>query len=317
MILPAEDKVKIPAPTAQQPTAAAQQTQAAEQQAPTQTVETPRTEQPKATNYERTMQALRQAQYQTPNFESSYDEQISSLYDQIINRKPFSYDAASDPLYQQYREQYMQTGQQAMRDTMGQAAALTGGYGSTYGESVGQQQYNAYLSRLNEVLPELYGQAYSRWADEGNRLTTDLSLASALRSADYDQFRDQLTDERYAFAQAVTEAEQKAQHGDFSGYADLYGEDEARRMMSTWAAANPLAAYTNGNITGEEFYNLTGQYPIGFMPAGAAVGGGGKAASDALREQATQHRDRLIREGYDPAQVMAAWEEDMRDYNRF
>jgi guanine deaminase len=57
----------------------------------------------------------------------------------------------------------MQQGQQAMRDTMGQAAALTGGYGNTYAQQAGEQAYAAYLSRLNDVLPELYGEAYNRF----------------------------------------------------------------------------------------------------------------------------------------------------------
>ena len=47
----------------------------------------------------------------------------------------------------------MQQGKQAMQDTMGQAAALTGGYGSTYGQAVGQQQYDAYLQNLNDEVP--------------------------------------------------------------------------------------------------------------------------------------------------------------------
>ena len=42
---------------------------------------------------------------------------------------------------------------------MGQAAALTGGYGSTYGEQVGQQAYNAYLQNLNDIVPQLQQQA--------------------------------------------------------------------------------------------------------------------------------------------------------------
>jgi hypothetical protein len=93
-----------------------------------------------------------------------------------MNMGDFKYDAESDPVYQQYKQQYMQQGQQAMRDTMGQAAALTGGYGNTYAQQAGEQAYAAYLSRLNDVLPELYGDAYNR---------------------DYNTWRDQLGDQRY------------------------------------------------------------------------------------------------------------------------
>ena len=322
MILQSEDKVKIPAPAQETEAAAQQKTTQATQSTQTQTaqtqaadagtvtapaVETPRTEQPKASNYASTMEALRRAQYTTPSFASSYDEEISNLYSQIINRKPFSYSASEDPLYQQYRDQYMQQGQQAMRDTMGQAAGLTGGYGSTYSQAAGQQAYEAYLARMNEVLPELYGQAYSRWADEGNRLTTNLSLAGALRSTDYDQFRDEIGDLRYAQAQAIQEAEARAQYGDFTGYADLFGEEAARRMLMSWAAANPQAAYTNGDITAEEFFNLTGQYPIGYLGAGAgaAAGGGGwmPQGKQGIKTAQENMNQILVSNGYSPIQT--------------
>ena len=62
-------------------------------------------------------------------YNSQYSSQISQLVDQILNQAEFSYDLGSDPLYRQYRDQYMQAGAVAMRDTMGQAAALPRGYG--------------------------------------------------------------------------------------------------------------------------------------------------------------------------------------------
>ena len=84
-------------------------------------------------------------------YDSKYDEQLADLYNQITQRKPFEYSTDDDMLYQQYLQKYTQQGQQAMRDTMGQAAALTGGYGSSYGQAVGQQTYDAYLRQLNDI----------------------------------------------------------------------------------------------------------------------------------------------------------------------
>ena len=49
------------------------------------------------------------------------------------------------------------------KSTMGQAAALTGGYGSSYSQAVGQEQYGAYLEKLGNVMPQLYSAAYSRY----------------------------------------------------------------------------------------------------------------------------------------------------------
>ena len=81
---------------------------------------------------------LNQVQSRRPGeYQSQWDGELTELYNRIANRKPFSYDIGTDPVYQQYREQYQRQGRLAMQDTMGQAAALTGGYGSTYGEQVG------------------------------------------------------------------------------------------------------------------------------------------------------------------------------------
>ena len=294
MALIATDEKKTTTPTTT-PTTTTTTTTTQEVTSPTTKVEAPsKTTTPAApavnvSAYDKTMQALKEAENGVPSFSSDYDETIRELYDKIVNRQPFKYDYASDPMYGQYRESYTQLGKQAMRDTMGQAAALTGGYGSSYGQAVGQQQYDAYLQRLNDVLPELYGMARDVYADEGNVLNTQLSLAGAMRDAEYNQFRDEVGDKQYADAWALEQADALAQYGDFSKYAELYGDDVASRMRLTWASANPDAAYTAGTITADEYYMLTGVQPR--QPLGAAVAGGGqesKAASDILREQAWQ-----------------------------
>lgn len=339
-------------------------------------------------------------------FTSDYDSGISELYGKITNRQPFSYDYNTDPLYGNYREQYVLGGQKAMKDTLGRAAALTGGYGNSYGSSAGQLAYGDYLARLNEVMPELYDRAYTRWKDEGGGLEERLSLARSLREDEYGMYRDALSDaryadelaydrgrddiadaryadglaydrgrddiadkryadelaygrerdavkdkryadelaysrqrdavsdkryadetaygrerdrlgdaryadetaygrgrddisdERYQQALALQNAETRAQYGDFSGYAEIYGREAAERMRLTWAAANPLAAYTGGGITGEEYYAITGQYPAGYTPRGT-TGGGGDDRSGAPYVGSRSNKDIYIdRNGY-------------------
>ena len=123
-----------------------------------------------------------------------YGQQMQDALKAIQNRKKFSYDVNSDALYQQYKDKYVQQGKQAMQDTMGQAAALTGGYGSTYGQAVGQQQYNAYLQNLNDVVPELYQLALERYNMEGDDLKTQYSLLADQYQQEYGQYRDMLSD---------------------------------------------------------------------------------------------------------------------------
>ena len=48
--------------------------------------------------YEDAMEALEQAKGKTPTYGSQYDDQIHSLYEQIIGRKAFQYDSKTDPL---------------------------------------------------------------------------------------------------------------------------------------------------------------------------------------------------------------------------
>lgn len=113
------------------------------------------------------------------NSNSPYIAQLNALYDQIMNRGPFKYDLNGDLLYRQMADQYTQLGQQAMRDTMGQAAALTGGYGNSFAQQVGNQAYQQYLTYLNEQIPGLYDRAYNVWQNEGDRLLERYQLAAS------------------------------------------------------------------------------------------------------------------------------------------
>lgn len=262
-------------------TAVSAETKAAENASPTVKVETTpqqsttQTAQSNDKIYNDTMETLKTVENSAPSFVSSYDGQIEEIYNKIVNRGQFSYDFNSDPLYGQYKANYTQQGQQAMRDTMGQAAALTGGYGSSYGQAVGQQQYDAYIQRLNDVLPELYGMAYDKWNAEGDQLRSNLSIASALRDTEYNQYRDDVADKQYADAWALEQAETLAQYGDFSKYKDLYGEETANQMRLSWAAVNPDAAWAAGLLTELEYYQLTGALPRTSIPVATASSGGG------------------------------------------
>ncbi len=128
------------------------------------------------------------------------NDQATAIYDKIMNRGEFSYDVNKDKLYQQYRDLYAQMGRSAMEDTMGQAVALTGGYGSTYSQNAGQQAYNAYLQKLNEVVPELYNAAYNRYNQEGQDLMNLYSMARSNADSayerDYNQWYNRLQLER-------------------------------------------------------------------------------------------------------------------------
>lgn len=125
-------------------------------------------------------------------YKGKYDAQIESLVNEILSRDDFSYDMQSDPLYQQYRQLYSENGQRAMRDTVGQASALTGGYANSYAVTAGNQAYTDYLDQLNSIALELRDRAYEMYSDEGDRLIEDVTLLRGLDGDDYDKYLDTL-----------------------------------------------------------------------------------------------------------------------------
>ena len=127
-------------------------------------------------------------------YEGKYDRQIAELYSQIMNRPQFQYDVNKDPLFQQYKNQYMVNGQRAMQDTMGQAAALAGGYGSSWGTTAGYQAYQQYLQALNDKIPELEQRAFDRYSYEGDQMRSNMSLTMDMDSRDYNRYRDSVAD---------------------------------------------------------------------------------------------------------------------------
>ncbi len=108
----------------------------------------------------------------------SYTDQLNRLYNQIMNRGKFQYDLNGDMLYRQMADQYTQLGRQAMMDTMGQAATLTGGYGNSYGATAGNQAYQQYLTALNNSIPDLYDRALASWQNQGDELLNQYQLAA-------------------------------------------------------------------------------------------------------------------------------------------
>lgn len=101
-------------------------------------------------------------------YQQKYASQSKAALDAYNAQGPFMYDVNEDALYNQYANQYKALGQSAMADTVGNVANLTGGYGNSYAQTAGQQAYNSYLSQLNNIVPELYNQAYNRYNNERN-----------------------------------------------------------------------------------------------------------------------------------------------------
>lgn len=151
-------------------------------------------------------------------YQSQYYTQLQGIMNKILGRESFSYDMASDPLYQQYRQQYIQGGRQAMEDSMGRSAAQTGGYGNSYASTAGQQAYNEYLKGLNDKGLELYQLARDAYDAEGDRLNTEYALLNDAYTDEYSKWQDEynrwLTERDYA--QSAYETERSYDYDDYS-----------------------------------------------------------------------------------------------------
>lgn len=138
---------------------------------------------------------------------TSYSDQVKDMMEQIQNREKFSYDVDSDPLFQQALASAMNSGKQAMQDTIGQASALTGGYGSTYATSAGNQAYNAFIEDAYDNLPQYYQMAMEAYQMEGDEMYRQFGMLSELDDKEYNrniaaydatyQHRNQLYNEAY------------------------------------------------------------------------------------------------------------------------
>ena len=140
--------------------------------------------------YTQAMQQTNALLEQLQSGRTSYTDQIKSLMDQITNRDKFEYDLESDTLFQQSLASAMGSGKQAMQDTIGQASALTGGYGSTYATSAGNQQYNAFIEDAYNNLPEYYQMALEAYDREGQEMYNQLAMYSDADAKEYQKMFD-------------------------------------------------------------------------------------------------------------------------------
>lgn len=116
---------------------------------------------------------------------TSYTDQIKDLMSQIQNREDFEYDVDKDQLFQQALSSAMKSGQTAMQDTIGQASALTGGYGSTYATSAGNQSYNQFIEDAYNNLPEYYQMALEAYQMEGDEMYRQLDMLNTADANEY------------------------------------------------------------------------------------------------------------------------------------
>lgn len=144
-----------------------------------------------ADNYQQTQDALTSMKdLINQKYQSPMQGDISSLTSGLMNKKDFSYDYKTDPAFQAYATKYGLLGDQAMADTLGDVAGMTGGIPSSYAVTAAAQAKNNYNGQITDSIPALMEAAYNKYQ---NGITNDMNLASTMSGVDanqYSQFSD-------------------------------------------------------------------------------------------------------------------------------
>lgn len=250
----------------------------------------------------------------------TYGNSVKEALDKILNREKFTYDLNGDALYQQYKDQYVNQGRMAMQDTMGQAAAMTGGYGNSYAATVGNQTYQGYLQKLNDVVPELYQLALNQYNQEGTDLQNQYSMLANQYNTEYGEYRDSVGDwqnqrdylsnmynneRNFDYGKFtdnrdyLSNAYQFAYNKDYGQYSDAYdrafalyqqnlAEANARRSSSGGSSRRSSGGSSNSNTK----YYITTNYASPNPAAQAAL------QSTDFYGKAKQTKDEAINSGY-------------------
>lgn len=241
------------------------------------------------------------------DYVSQWQPQINELTDQILNRKDFQYDLNADALYQMYKDRYVNLGQRAMMDTMGQAAALTGGYGNSAAQMVGQQAYQGYLQGLTDKIPELYQIALDRYNQAGQDLYQKYGLVNTQEQNAYNQWQDNFN--RWLAERDFATGRYDTERGfDYGTYRDTVGDAQWKEELAAqerqWQAQLQLQREQfEWQKAKEEGSGGSGGGGGGYSSGSGSSGGGGggstptTATHNDMVKEVNQYRNDAINAG--------------------
>ena len=124
------------------------------------------------------------------SYTDPYADRLESALERLEVREPFSYNPEDDPTYQAYRTAYRREGDRAAKNSLGDAAALTGGQASTAAVVAASQARDTYNSKLGDVVPQLYEMAWQMYQGEQNSLLSEIETLANLSASAYAQNLD-------------------------------------------------------------------------------------------------------------------------------
>lgn len=162
---------------------------------------------------------------EAPTYENTFAQQQKDLLDRILNREDFSWSKETDPQWSSYKKSYLREGDRATANALAKASAASGGRPSSYAVNAATQAGDYYATKLNDVIPTLYQQAYERYLDEYNMKLKDLNTVNQQEQLDYAKYLDRLgqfnTDRGFAYQNYVDDYDRLR-----SQLADVQGQDQ-------------------------------------------------------------------------------------------
>lgn len=162
---------------------------------------------------------------EAPTYENAFAQQQKDLLDRILNREGFSWSKETDPQWSSYKKSYLREGDRATANALAQASAASGGRPSSHAVNAATQAGDYYATKLNDVIPTLYQQAYERYLDEYNMKLKDLNTVNQQEQLDYAKYLDRLgqfnTDRGFAYQNYADDYNRLR-----SQLADVQGQDQ-------------------------------------------------------------------------------------------
>lgn len=144
-----------------------------------------------------------------PTYSSKYNDLLSSKLNEIINAKDFTYDAESDPVYQQYKNEYVTLGKDVVQNAVNNASNLAGGYGNSYSAAAASQANQQYITGMSERIPQLMDAAMKKYQMEQENAYRQFGALQSEESRQYGQYRDTVSD-YYSDVNYLTEGYKQA-----------------------------------------------------------------------------------------------------------
>ncbi len=187
-----------------------------------------------------------------------YGAAEDKAFNDVVNRKPFSYDPDNDVVFQAYKKQYEREAEHALRRILNENnTSVTGASGAVLSEAMSAQREQ--LDKITDVIPELYEDAYNRYIGEGEMQNDTFSTINSIANDYYDriyQSDSDIIDRANAAGLAERQERQRVLDNERNAVVDYYDnaikeielrykEDELRADIAKTNASTEATALGN------------------------------------------------------------------------